>query len=425
MLEKISLLKTKRDILLFLAALLFILFYSLLINYNNYKTLTHFDSCIINATVLKQYTKTKTTKQGKLKSYQILKLKAEDGFSFYTSKGMKFQEAVGKKLHLEIWTKDISFYDYLSNFYASSKIIYIYKTPSLKEKLNQAIAKQHTDKDITQLYQALFSAKSLPNKLQTLFSTLGVSHLIAISGFHLSVLSALLFFFFKYPYRFLQNRYFPFRSYHRDSFVLLGLVLLSYLVFLDTPPSLLRAFSMFIVGFILYDRGVKILSMQTLLISVLSLLALFPSLIFSIGFWLSVSGVFYIFLFLIHFKNLNKIWQFLLLPLWVYLMMLPFSLHIFGNFSLYHPLSILWTSLFTLFYPLSIVLHLFDLGGLLDPLLHKFMSMDVKDTKVFIPLAYLIVQVVLSLLAIYKKVFLYLLLSLVVFLFVSAIYQVT
>jgi competence protein ComEC len=425
MLEKISLLKTKRDILLFLAALLFILFYSLLINYNNYKTLTHFDSCIINATVLKQYTKTKTTKQGKLKSYQILKLKAEDGFSFYTSKGMKFQEAVGKKLHLEIWTKDISFYDYLSNFYASSKIINIYKTPSLKEKLNQAIAKQHTDKDITQLYQALFSAKSLPNKLQTLFSTLGVSHLIAISGFHLSVLSALLFFFFKYPYRFLQNRYFPFRSYHRDSFVLLGLVLLSYLVFLDTPPSLLRAFSMFIVGFILYDRGVKILSMQTLLISVLSLLALFPSLIFSIGFWLSVSGVFYIFLFLIHFKNLNKIWQFLLLPLWVYLMMLPFSLHIFGNFSLYHPLSILWTSLFTLFYPLSIVLHLFDLGGLLDPLLHKFMSMDVKDTKVFIPLAYLIVQVVLSLLAIYKKVFLYLLLSLVVFLFVSAIYQVT
>jgi len=229
--------------------------------------------------------------------------------------------------------------------------------PHLKQKLSSFINRQHTNTNIAALYNALFLASPLPKAMQIQFSKLGISHLIAISGFHLGVLAAILFFLFKYPYKILQNRYFPYRSYKRDSFIFISLILLGYLLFLDSPPSLLRAFAMLIVGFVLYDRGIQVISMQTLLVTILLLLALFPKLIFSIGFWLSISGVFYIFLFLIHFKEISKIKQFVLLPFWVYLMMLPYSLAIFGNFSLYHPLSILWTSLFTLFYPLSIALH--------------------------------------------------------------------
>ena len=425
MIEKVSLLNSKRDFLAFVFLLCFILFYSLLINYNNYKILTRFDSAIVNATILKQYTKTKLNKRGKLKTYQVLKLKADEGFTFYTAKPMKFKSLIAKKVQIEIWPKEMNFYKFLSNFYASSKVLSIEKKTSLKEHLNLVIAEQHDNQDIAKLYQALFSATSLPKDLQTLFSTLGVSHLIAISGFHLGVLSALLFFLVKYPYKFLQNRYFPYRSYHRDSFFILASVLLAYLLFLDTPPSLLRAFAMLVVGFILYDRGVEIISMQTLFITLMLLLALFPLLIFSIGFWLSVCGVFYIFLFLIYFKHLSKIWQFLLLPLWVYLMMLPFSLAIFGNFSFYHPLSIIWTSLFTLFYPLSILLHLINYGDLFDPLLYRFMSLDVGESKVYMSLTYVGVQVALSLLALYKKVFLYLLIFFVSLLFIYAIYHIT
>lgn len=425
MLEKVSLFRNRRDFF-HLLLLLFVLFsLSISLEFYNYKELTKFDSQLVNATVLKQYTKSKLTKTGKTKTYQVLKLKSNDGFVFYSTASKKLQNIKYRQVELEAWAGKISFYEYMHGFYCFSKILKIYPDNSYKSKLNNFIDKQHKDKDISLLYQALFSAKQLPYELQKLFSNLGVSHLIAISGFHLGVLSALLFFLIKYPYKFLQDRYFPYRSYKVDSFIIISLFLLSYLLFLDSPPSLLRAFVMLIIGFVLYDRGVEVLSMQTLLLTVLLILALFPRLFFSLGFWLSSSGVFYIFLFLIYFKQHSKLWQFLLLPLWVYLMMLPFSLTIFGNFSTYHPLSILWTSLFTLFYPLAIFLHIIGFGDALDTPLHWLMSIDTKAIVLELDYKIVVLQVFLSLLALYKKESLYLLITLCLSIFIYAIYNVT
>jgi len=425
MIERVSLFSSKRDFLIFFFISAFILTYSLIIEYNNYKNLTQFDSARINATVLKQYSKTKTTKNGKLKKYQVLKLKSEKGFSFYTSAKKSFPLSVGKEVELEVWAGKISFYEYMSSFYAFSKVIHTDKTIRTKESLNKFISTQHKDRNISSTYQALFTAKPLNSEIQTKFSALGISHLVAISGFHLGVLSALLFFLFKYPYKFFQNRYFPYRSYKRDSFIAISLVLLSYLLFLDSPPSLLRAFAMLIIGFILYDRGIKIISMLTLLLTVILLISFFPRLVLSIGFWLSVSGVFYIFLFLIHFKELSKIWQFLLIPFWVYLLMLPYSIVIFGNFSIYHPLSIIWTSLFTLFYPLSIFLHLINQGDLLDGVLQSLLRLDTTNIKIILDWKWLIAYIILSLVSIYKKSFVYLLLSFSISILIYSIYNVT
>ena len=326
MIERVSLFSSKRDFLIFFFISTFVLTYSLLIEYNNYKNLTQFDSALINATIIKQYPKTKTTKKGKTKEYQVLKLKSEKGFSFYSLAKKDFPPSVGKKIKLEVWAGKINFYEYMNSFYAFSKVLNVDKSTSPKEELNNFISSQHNDKNISNTYQALFTAKPLNADIQTKFSALGISHLVAISGFHLGVLSALLFFLFKYPYKFFQNRYFPYRSYKRDSFIVISIVLLSYLLFLDSPPSLLRAFFMLIIGFILYDRGIKIISMLTLLLTVVLLISFFPRLLLSIGFWLSVSGVFYIFLFLIHLKELSKVWQFILIPFWVYLLMLPYSI---------------------------------------------------------------------------------------------------
>jgi len=425
MLEKVSLFTSKRDYLHF-AIFVFVLFcLSIALEFHNYKELTKFDSQLVTATVLKQYTKTKTTKTGKTKRYQVLKLKSTNGFLFYTTTSTKLPNIKYKKIDLEVWAGKISFYAYIRSFYCFSKILHIYPDESLKTKLNHFIDIQHKNKDISLLYQALFTAKTLPFELQTLFSSLGVSHLIAISGFHLGVLSAVLFFLLKYPYKFFQKRYFPYRSFKIDSFFIIIFVLLSYLIFLDAPPSLLRAFIMLIIGFILYDRGITIISMQTLLLTILLILSLAPRLFVSIGFWLSVSGVFYIFLFLIHFKQLSKLWQFILLPFWVYTLMLPYSLVIFGNFSFYHPLSIIWTSLFTLFYPLSIVLHLLGYGGLLDKILETFMYVKVNAVLIDLDLPYLIIEILLSLVSVYKKSFLYLLLLYSFSLFIYAVYNVT
>ncbi len=425
MIEKVSLFRNRRDF--FHLLLLAFTFFSLSLSWEfyNYRELTKFDSQLIDATVLKQYTKTKLTKKGNTKTYQVLKLKSDKGFTFYSTASSKLSDIKYKRVQLEAWAGEISFYEYMTNFFCFSKILKIYPDSSYKTALNDFIDKQHSNRDISLLYQALFSAKQLPYELQTLFSNLGVSHLIAISGFHLGVLSAVLFFLFKGPYRLLQNRYFPYRSFKVDSFIFIILILLSYLLFLDTPPSLLRAFVMLFIGFILYDRGIEILSMQTLLLTVITILALFPRLFFSLGFWLSSSGVFYIFLFLIHYKHLSKLLQFLLLPLWVYLLMLPFSLVIFGNFSLYHPLSILWTSLFTLFYPLSIVLHILNIGDMLDGVLLYGMGLQTEAVKLSLSTALLFLQVVLSFASLYKKSLLTLLIFYDLSIFIYAIYNVT
>jgi len=388
----------------------FILFYSLLIEFNNYKNLTRFDSSIIEATVLKQYEKTKLTNKNKLKIYQVLKLKSKEGFTFYTTAKKTFPSAIGKKIKLEIWAGDISFYEYMTSFYAFSKIIDIDKKQTLKQELNSFIASKHENNDITHIYQALYTATPMPQDLQRVFSNLGISHLLAISGFHLGVLATLLYFLFKLPYKYLQNRYFPYRSYKVDSFIFISVVLLGYLLFLDSPPSLLRSYAMLIIGFILYDRGYKIVSMLTLVLTIFLLLSFFPRLVFSLGFWLSVSGVFYIFLFLINFKKLSKFWQFILVPIWVYIMMLPLSLVIFENFSIYHPLSIIWTSLFIIFYPLSILLHLLGYSNLFDNSLQSLINLGQNNALVIkFELKIFFLHIVLSLLSIFYKKFAYIL----------------
>ncbi|PHQ64896.1 MAG: competence protein ComEC [Sulfurimonas sp.] len=418
-LERVELF-SKKEFLFFLLLSLFILTYSLLINFQEYKNLTRFDSYIIKATVLKQYAKTKDSK-----SYQVLKLKTNDGATFYTGAKKSFADVKGKELTLEIFAGKVTFYEYLTSFYAYSKVQKINDKQTLKQKLNSYIASQHNNENITNIYQALFSATPLNRDLQSTFSTLGVSHLLAISGFHLGVLSGILFFLIRPLYSYFQNRYYPYRNSKSDIFIIVAFSLLLYLNFLDSPPSLLRAFAMLIIGFTLYDRGIKIISMQTLLLTAILLLVIFPKLLFSLGFWLSISGVFYIFLFMIHFKNLSKLWQFILIPFWVYILMLPFSLTIFSNFSIYHPLSIIWTSLFTLFYPLSIFLHLVGFGNLFDGVLESFMLLAQSQTSVELDAKWLALHIVLSLASIYKKSFVWLLVGLSFSFLVYAINHIT
>jgi competence protein ComEC len=420
MLQKVSLFSSRREFFIFLLACVFILIYSLLIEFQNYKKLTRFESNLVNAIIVNQYSKTKNQK-----TYQVLKLKSEDGFTFYSTAKNSFPNSIGKKVELEIWVKKVNFYQYMTSFYAYSKIRNVEKEESLKQKLNAYLLSKHENRKIANIYQGLYTAALLSRDLYSSFSALGISHLLAISGFHLGVLSALLFFLLKYPYKILQNRYFPYRNYKSDIFIIISIVLFLYLLFLDYPPSLLRSFTMLIIGFMLYDRAIKIISMQTLLISVLLLLSFFPRLVFALGFWLSVSGVFYIFLFLIYFKHLNKIWQFTLVPFWVYILMLPFSLAIFGTFSIYHPLSIIWTTLFTIFYPLSIFLHLVGYGNLFDGVLESFIDLGNNGVILVFKFKWLALHLILSFLSLWKKSFVWLLLFYSLSVSIYAVYHVT
>lgn len=106
-------------------------------------------------------------------------------------------------------------------------------------------------------------------------------------------------------------------------------------------------------------------------------------------------------------------------------MMLPLSLSIFENFSIYHPLSILWTSLFTVFYPFSIILHLVGFGDLFDGLLNYFLLLEQNQTIVKLDFLYLAIFTIISIFSIFKKSITWLLLSLALLIFIYAIYHVT
>lgn len=168
--ERVSLFTSKRDLLLFLLACGFILCYTLLIEFQNYKNLVRFDSALVEASVLKQYTKTKNSH-----NYQILKLRCTNGFTFYTSAKESFPDAKGKDVSLEIYTDNISFYEYLTSFYAPNINIEIHPNTTLKQRFNSFIATQHQNQDIANIYQALFSAAPLNKNLQSAFSSLGLS----------------------------------------------------------------------------------------------------------------------------------------------------------------------------------------------------------------------------------------------------------
>ncbi|MDD5373789.1 MAG: ComEC/Rec2 family competence protein [Sulfurimonas sp.] len=419
MIEKVSLFTKKRDFFLFLLTSLAIFTVSIFIEYKNYKEFVRFDSALVEATVLMQYTKTKDSK-----THQVLKLKSDDGLTFHTTSKKSLQDVKGKKLQLEIFMGEIGFYEYLTQFYVKSKLLQIKENSAPRQKVNDFIASAHENKNIANVYQALYTNESVDKDTQNAFSNLGVSHIVAISGFHLSILSALLYFLLRPIYRFFQDRFFPYRNSKIDLFIIVVSVLFAYMLFLDSPPSLVRSFGMFVVGFVLYDRGVEVFSMQTLLVTILLLLAFFPRLSFSLGFWLSAGGVFYIFLFLIHFKNWSAFWQLMGISVLVYIFMLAVSLFIFQNFSIYHPLSIILSLLFTPFYPISILLHFIGFGDFFDSFLEWLLVLGRDGAKVELNLYLFLLHVLISFAAIWSRIAMWALIAFSSFILVYAIYYV-
>ncbi len=250
-----------------------------------------------------------------------------------------------------------------------------------------------------ELYGGLFVATPMSQDFQGLVGAMGLSPALSISGYHFGILSLIAYFLLRPPYRWLHNRYFPYRHGNRDlSMVVMGL-LFSYLVILEFNPAMVRSFGMIAVGYWLYDRGIKIVSVQTLLIAVGLILSFFPKLFFSLSFWFSSFGVLTIFVFVRYYGEW-KPWQiFLALNFWCYSVMLPISLVIFGTFGWWHIGSILLSLLFNIYYPTVLALHIFTpWGNLFDPCLLKMFEMGDMH-HVFIPMWMGIGSIILALMA--------------------------
>lgn len=417
--DPIALFSNAKEIAAFSTILFLIFFASLGREYYQYKNLTRFDDARLDVTVLKHYHK---SKEGR--SYAVMKVRTSAGATFYMSGSKALRPLQGYDVSVWIRTDKISFKNYLLGFYAPGYVRSMAPHKQLKYRVADAVMRQHHDADAATLFAALLTASALNRALQQHLGELGISHLLAISGFHIGLLGLLLFAIFKYPYGFLHDRYFPWRSAHSDLFVLAALPLAGYVLFLGMTPSVLRAYAMLLVGFLLYTRGIKVLSQQTLLIAAGVLIALWPRLLFSAGFWLSVAGVLYIVLFVQRFQGRGKAIVFVGLHFWVYLMMLPITLSLFGTFSTLHPLSVLWTMAFVLFYPLTLLLHLLGYGGLMDPIVKWILNLPLHSTQLSFGTWPLLLWGALTLMAIKSEFVKRLMLALAIAVFVGAVYQV-
>ncbi|MDQ7085134.1 MAG: ComEC/Rec2 family competence protein [Sulfurovum sp.] len=239
-----------------------------------------------------------------------------------------------------------------------------------------------------------------------------MSHLVALSGFHLGILWGLVYGVLLFGYRPWQQKFFPYRHALFDVGLVAMTVLGLYVWLVDFPPSLLRSYAMVLVGWVVLLLGMELLSFTFLSSIVLSLVLLFPSLLVSLSFWLSVSGVFYIFLLLQYSKNFHALVVTVWMTFGIFVLMLPVVHGIFEVTSLYQLLSPFLSLAFIVFYPLVMLLHLVGYGDMLDTLLLGLFALPQESYEVGFPLWMLVPYIMLSLGAIFsKKLWVLLLLS--------------
>ncbi|BEG57092.1 Competence locus E ComE 3 [Helicobacter sp. NHP21005] len=345
----------------------------------------------LHAQVLLQYAKN---------GHFVLKLKDSHNNSFYTTN----KENIKDLTHhfVRAWGKmgRCSFWQFLRACYFATFKLSLENKSDPTTPWRNFINKQHQSPLMANFYRTLFLADPLDKSLRQLVVGFGVSPLIAISGFHLGILSAFFFYLLSVPYQFLQQRYFPYRNRYFDLMaVVLGL-LFGYLILLHFQPAFLRAYIMALVGFGLVYGGLELVSFWILGLSALLCLAMFPNLVRSAGFWLSVSGVFYIFLFLKYMPK-TPVWLYaLLFNASIFTLMLPLVHFFFTPFGATQLIGILLSFVFVVFFPLVLSLHALHLGGLLDPYLLPLVHTPLHLKSFSTPPWFLCVYVGLSLLAV-------------------------
>ncbi len=392
--ENLKLINSKKDLSIYIIIFLVIFSFNIFHEYFKYKDLTSDELFEGVFQIENIYDK---------KDYQVLKIKNDD-FNLFTSINKEHHFKKLENIKIAILTNKIDFISFLKGFYAKS-VYYeaIDNKKTAKHSIYKKIITQHSSIKIQELFSALFLAIPISKEYRQIYTNFGISHLIAISGFHLSIISFFVFFIVSIPYKYFHSRYFLYRNKKYDISLIVVAVLLAYLVLTNFVPSLFRAFVMFSLILYFLRRNYEVLSFQTLFIAFFLIIALFPKYLFSISFGFSIAGVFYIYLYLHYFKALPKIFSFFLFNIWIFLVFNPIVHFFFYNTSLEQLISPFLTLLFILFYPLELALHIFGFGNLLDEYILMFLNYKMVIHEFVTPSLFFYFYVFLSFLAMYKK----------------------
>ncbi|MBO7369863.1 MAG: ComEC/Rec2 family competence protein [Campylobacter sp.] len=404
--KKLEIFENKREILLFLLFALSVFILNLGFCYKEFSEFKSQKYRFYNAQILQNYEKT----NAKGKIYRVLRLKTGE-FEFYTTTKKDFEFNGAKTLNIGVITQNVKFIDFVKKrFYMPSFKLKpkfensinseqnsaetLQNSPNFKNKFANFkqnainfITSQHKNSKMQELYSALYFATPISRELRANVTNWGIAHIIAISGFHLGIIFGICFFIFKPVYKFFQKRYFPYRSVNFDISIFVFILMSFYLLVLDFTPSFLRSLAMAFVGFFLLMRNFKIINFATLFITIAFLIALFPHLAFSIGFYFSCMGVLFIFIYVKHFKDKFGLFAHLIFfNLFVWLCM---NVPVYYFFSTLTPLQISVVPIsyaFIIFYPLSVILHIFGVGYIFDEYLLNFLEFSLSIYKTQIPL---------------------------------------
>ena len=369
--------------------------------YHKYTNLPFESPSEIQAQVLLQYIKTKHQKPDK--PYTVMKLSSQ-GHIFYITSRDDLKDLQGRfvRVYGKV-DKRCDFVDYFKSCFFIAFSISLMPKREFSAPLKEYFATQHESAIQSSLFGALFFADSLNKKWREVANRLGLAHIIAISGFHLGVLSAFLFAIFAPPYRFLQRRFFSYRNEFYDLGAIILLFMCGYLVLLDFTPSFLRALVAGAIGFLLLFWGLEIINFKLLGLVGLICIAFFPTALFSIGFILSMAGVFYIFLFVKHCPKIPIFWYFVVFNITIFFSITPLVHYFFPYFSPYQLVSIPVSVGFVAFFPLMIILHIFGFGGIFDKWLDMVVSAEIPSIDYYLSLPLTLCYVALSLSAIVSK----------------------
>jgi competence protein ComEC len=338
-------------------------------------------------------------------SRRILKLHSDRGRVWYTSVYRRDLQP-RQRLYLQLLPSErIGFWEYMGGAYIKSRIKRILPPEeTLRSRLAAWIERQHASPLMGAWYRGIFLGETLPSQLRRAVSGLGISHLVALSGFHLGIIWGVLYGVLLVLYRPIQQRRFP----HRHALVDVGgvvlIVLLGYVWLSGAPPSLIRAFAMVLTGWIMMLLGIELVSFTLLAAVALVLIALIPSLLVSLGFWLSIAGVFYIFLVLRACQHANTYLVTLVcIPVAIFVLMQPIAHAFFGMTTPWQFVSPVLSILFVPYYPVAFVLHALGAGDWLDDPLRWLLSLPDAGSSIVLPQWALVGYILLSLAAVWSR----------------------
>ena len=251
---------------------------------------------------------------------------------------------------------------------------------------------RNSDYDMKRIYEAVILGKGyrLTQEMREKFNYIGISHLMALSGFHIGLVISII--------SFLLPTKLPLKKRGRNIFLLITLTL--YYLGIEHSPSLNRAYIMgaiYLLGKIL-DENTELL--KTLTVSYVLSLIINPASINSISFQLSYGAVFVIAGIFPYIKTKiykGKIVDGILLTLSIQFFLTPLLIQEFGVIQLLSFITNMIVvpvgSLFISLGFIGLLLENFSLGFLITPILNIvfklfFILVDFFNTVPFMSIKY-------------------------------------